>query len=480
MVKLNEATRSASYLKRGSSSNIMLAIICLGVFSVFYPTGSINVNLPIIAADLGVSPSVSVFITITYTVLSGVLTLPFGRLGDRIGYQKVFVLGEVLVVIGYLATGFFGNTLILIILFRCILAVGSAMVQSVTQAMLMMAFRGERGKMMGLHSTFVSLTGVVSPVIGGIISDTLGWRASIMFGVPFAAAAFVLGLVYLGEFDCKKTGSDLKGTALMVVLLTSLMLSLNGRTVTGTPMWFVIAMFAVFLVSLVTFVRVENRCEHPLLAIKYLKRRKFALGNVALLLGYTISTGVSSSIPFYLQNIKGTSTTVSSLFLTLFPLLMAILAPYFGARSDKTSPQRYLLIGAIITTVSTLLYTTLSAGTSLWFFAAVRILYGVGSGMIYAPASTIVMGSVPATDGGVASGMISTMRNVAGAIGATIYSMGIQLSTNHYAGTTDADTIYVLSQRNVTLVFAVINFAFILTAFVLYKNRNEKPYEVTA
>ena len=129
---LRESRPGLSCLRRGPSSMVFI-IALIGTFSAFYPNGSMSVLLPTIAKDLSIDTSLIVIITIAYSLLSGVLTLPLGRLGDRIGYQKLFISGQAVLIAGNLFSTFLSLNFPLLVAFRCVLAVGAAMVQAVAE-----------------------------------------------------------------------------------------------------------------------------------------------------------------------------------------------------------------------------------------------------------------------------------------------------------------------------------------------------------
>lgn len=441
----------------------MFAIALIGTFSAFYPHGSLNVLLPVIAKELAIDTSLIVIINIAYSLLSGVLTLPFGRLGDRIGYQKLFLAGQIILIAGNILGALFSANFVLLILFRCILSVGAAMVQSVVQAMLAQAYPSNRGRMMGLYSMSVSYSGSFSPLISGALSDCMGWRLAMSFGVIFSVAALFLGLIFLGQFQCKPTRSDRLGTALLVITLSSLMIALNARTVT-IPTYLMIALLAVFVISLVFFIRTENRAEAPLLDFKLLKNKNFALGFIGCLLGYIASTGSNTALPFFIQDIKLQTATVSSLCTMGFSLVMGTLGPFTGGWCDKKGPYKFMVAAMSIQTVAMIGYTTLSETSPLGMVVACVVLYGLGGGLFYAPITSMVMGSVPPSSGGVASGMMSTARSLGGGIGATIFSLVIGLVKT---GST-ANQVYLNGQRTVMIIMMCLTILNLLIMILLY------------
>ncbi len=413
-------------LKRGPGW-LIFAIGLIGTFSASYPHGCLNVLLPSISLELGVDTSLIVIVNIIYSLISGVLTLPFGRWGDRIGYQKLFLMGQTVLLAASTLSAFLTVDFATLILFRCMLAVGAAMVLSVVQAMLSQAFPGVRGRMMGLYSMSVSYSGAFAPLISGALRDGFNdWRAALAIAPIFNAAALVLGLIFLGKFQNKPSKADRKGQLLLILTLGSLLTALNARTITiPTPV--MIGLIALFAVSLYLFIRVENTAESPLLDFRLLKDKRFTLGFLGCLIGYIVSSACNTALPFFIQNIKGETATVSSLCTIWFSLVMGTFGPFTGGWCDKHGPYKFMLVSMCIQTVAIAGYASLGENSPLWHVVASVALYGVGGGLFYAPVTSMVMGTVPANSGGVASGMLSTSRNVGAGIGATAFSLCVKL-----------------------------------------------------
>lgn len=449
-------------LRRGPGW-LTFVIALAGTFSAFYPHGALNVLLPVIAKELVIDTDLIVVINIFYSLISGVLTLPFGRLGDRIGYQKLFLWGQGVLVAVTALTTVFARDFISLVLFRSALAVGAAMVQSVVQAMLSQAYPGMRGRMMGLYSMAVSYSGAFSPLISGALSVVVGWRLALAFGGVFSILALVLGLLFLGEFVCKPTRSDRLGTALLVITLGTLMVALNARTIT-IPTYLMISLLAVFAVSLFFFIRVENRAEAPLLDFKLLKNKQFALGFVGCLLGYLVSSGTNTALPFFVQDVKFQTATVSSLCTMGFSFMMGTLGPFTGGWCDRKGPFRYMLAAMVIQALAVLGYCTLTENSPLALVIICVVIYGIGGGLFYAPVTSMVMGSVPASSGGVASGMMSTARNLGSGIGITIFSIVVGMTARGDV----AFNNYIVGQRIDMFIMLGLNVLNIVIMAVLY------------
>ena len=457
-------------LKRGPGW-LMFAICLIGTFSASYAHGALNVLLPGIAAELSIQTSLIVIINISVSLVSAVLTLPFGRLGDRIGYQYLFVWGQVVLIGSTLLSGLLSLNFVMLLAFRCLIAVGAAMVQSVVQAMLTQAYPGKRGRMMGLYSMSISYSGACSPLISAAISDGSSWRMSILFGVIFSVIALILGILFLGKFECKPNKADHKGTILLVITLSSLLMALNARTIT-MPIYVIIGLVVVFIIAFILFVKNENKVDAPLLDLKLLKDRQFTLGFVGCLLAYMISTGTNTALPFFIQNIKGETATVSSLCTIWFTVVMGTFGPFTGGWCDKKGPFRFMLPASIIQCAVIAVYSFLNESTPLWLVVACVVCFGIGGGLFYAPITSMVMGSVPPSSGGVASGMLSTSRNLGAAFGATIFSICTGLFNNRTDLTPNQQ--YLSGQRIdmiIMVCIALVNVC--IMAYLFIKNRNK-------
>ena len=416
-----------SCLKRGPGW-VLFIVALIGTFSASYPNGCMGVLMPTIAKELNIGTDLIVLVNIAYSLICGVLTLPFGRLGDRIGYQKMFIAGQIVLLVSDLLCTFLSTNFVLLIVFRSFVGVGSAMVLSVVQAMLAQAFPGMRGRMMGLYSLSVSYSGAFSGLISsGIFAAFDTWRASLLFSAVFNVIAIVLGIVFLGEFLNKPTKGDRVGTVLLMLTLSSLLIALNARTV-SIPVPIMIGLGVVFLVSLYFFIKVENKAEAPLLDFRLLKNKSFTLGFLGCLIGYAVSSGVNGALPFYIQNVKGQTPTINSLCTIGFSLGLGTFGPFTGGWCDKKGPYKFLVAAMLVQCVAIFGYLILGISTPLWVLIAAVIIYGIGGGLYYAPCTSMVMGSVPSNSGGVASGMMSTARNLGGGIGATIFSLCVNLT----------------------------------------------------
>ena len=208
----------------------------------------------------------------------------------------------------------------------------------------------------------------------------------------------------------------------------------------------------------------ENKAEAPLLDFRLLKNKNFTLGFLGCLLAYIVSSGVNTALPFFIQNIKMETATISTLCTMAFPLIMGTFGPFTGGWCDKKGPYKFMLAAMIIQCVAVIGYCTLGPNSPLAMVIICVALYGIGGGLFYAPITSMVMGSVPPHSGGVASGMMSTSRNLGAGIGITVFSLAVGLTANPSMPFDN----YIAGQRIDCIIMAGVNIVNIILMAVLY------------
>ena len=462
--------------RRIASGAFLLAIVGLGTFSTSFANGSTNLALPILREFFNITVSQSTIITISFSLVGAILTLPLGRIGDLIGYKKMYVGGIIASIIGTLLTGLFARTMVMFILFRAIMALGNSMVMSVTQALLQKSFPPEkRGQIMGINSAMLSASGLISPLLGGVILDNFNWMAVYFATVPIAVIILILVLIFMEDFKGIKIKIDYLGALLLIIFLSSLMLVLNGRVLKFNAA-IMIGLGVICLIGLLLFILRERKCSFPLIDLKIFKYKKFALGNIAFFVGYGTSGIVGTSLTYYINYTRGYTSTITSLFVMIHGFMMAIMASFTGTLSDKIGPLKLSIAGAFFQMAGLLGYAYAAKTTSDVFLVIMLFIYGFGSGLFYAPTTSMVMGAIPVEMGGVASGTMSTMRNVGGGIGTTFFSLMVAgYAATHAAQGIGEGESYVIALHAILLIGAASFFiAMCLMIYLLINDTRKK------
>ena len=468
--------------KRIASGAFLLAIVGLGTFSSSFANGSTNLALPILREFFNITVSQSTIITISFSLVGAILTLPLGRIGDLIGYKKMYVGGLIASIVGTILTGLLARSMVVFIAFRAIMALGNSMIMSVTQALLQKSFPPEkRGQIMGINSAMLSASGLISPLLGGVILDNFNWMAVYFATIPIAVIVLILVLIFMEDFKGTKIRIDYGGALLLIVFLSSLMLVLNGRVLKFNAT-LMIALGVICVIGLLLFILRERKCSFPLIDLKIFKYKRFTLGNIAFFIGYATSGIVGTSLTYYINYTRGYTSTITSLFVMIHGFMMAIMASFTGTLSDKIGPLKLSIAGAFFQTAGLLGYALAVPITSSDTFLVIMLfVFGFGSGLFYAPTTSMVMGAIPVEMGGVASGTMSTMRNVGGGIGTTFFSLMIAgYAAAHAAqGIGEAES-YCIALQRVQFISAAAFFIAMCLMIYLYIDDKKKKKSASA
>ena len=403
------------------SHRSVLLVATIASFLTPFMGSSVNVALPVIGSELAANAITLSWITAAFLLTSAMFAVPFGKIADIYGMKKIFTYGiTIFTIASFLAS--LSPSAELLTVFRAIQGFGSAMIFVTGLAIIISVFPPrERGKAIGINVTAVYMGSVMGPVLGGLLTHYLGWRSIFYLMVPLGLLVIVLISWKMKDREwaaCKGEKLDLWGSLLYI--LTLLMVLVGFSEITGLIgklmlIWGVI--------SIISFVVWELRVGNPVLEMKlFFENRMFAFSNLAAFISFTGTFAVVFLLSLYLQYIKGFSPQDAGLILATQTIFMTLIAPIVGRLSDKFESRKLSSIGMAITTMGLLIFSFLTAETSLYVILLSLVFLGIGSGIFSTPNTHAIMGSVERKYYGVASATVSTMR----IIGQTL-SMGMVL-----------------------------------------------------
>ncbi len=412
-----------SELRHEDYNHRWLILLATGLFT-FMSTldGSIvNVALPTISADIGVKMNQAEWVVSIYLMIICACLLLFGKIGDSFGKVMVFKWGTVVFVLGSLLCGIPGSLTILLVA-RVIQAIGASMTMATGTGIITEVFpMSERGKALGLMGSFVSLGSITGPGVGGLILHQLDWSYIFWINVPVGLVTIILGQRYLPK-DRFRSGKRIDVVGFITFALS--IMSFFGGVFIGQEIGFshglTIGLMAVALTSLVAFYRIEKRVEDPLVQFSIFNNKMFTVSLLAVSMVFVTNYFANVILPFYLQNLRGLTSSKAGLIMMIYPLVMVVGAPISGVLSDKVGPLILCLIGLVLLTVSQLSYMLVGAETSLYLFMIIPALMGLGNALFQPPNNTIVMGSVNMQDLGVAGSLNSLARNFGMVVGVSL------------------------------------------------------------
>lgn len=394
----------------GEGHGIVLAVVTLSSFFVPFMSSATNVALPQIARELDLSAPVLPWVNTSFMLASALLLLPLGRLVDLKGRRRLFVRGLALfsVVTGLVA---FAPSAGWLLGLRAVQGAVGALPLAASMPLLVATFPpARRGRAIGINVAGVYTGLSLGPVIGGLLTQGLGWRsifgltAALMLAVPILAALRL-------PADRAPEGRgrfDVLGSLLYGAGLCSLMLGL-GRM----PSTLGAALVVAGLAGFAAFGIWELRCPSPLLDVRLMGRnRVFLFSNLAALVNYCATAAVGFLLALWLQHVKGLEPRQAGLVLVVQPALMALLSGPAGRLSDRIAPRLLASAGMGLTMVGLVLLSTLGAATPMWVVLVALAVLGVAFALFSSPNTNAVMGSVEKRYLGIASATLGTMRGL--------------------------------------------------------------------
>lgn len=414
----------------------VLLITSIGSMMAPLDSTIVSVSLPEIAQDLGMNYAEIIWVPTAYLVTLAVMILVMGRVSDLYGRKRIFIAGFGIFTFGSLlcslATS--GNELVL---FRILQGFGAACFGATSTAIVTETYPSqERGKALGINAMAVYIGLSLGPPLGGVLTDTLGWRSIFWVTVPIGMVVIALAQYKLKTVrpEERKVRFDVPGLFLFATTLVSLLVALTLGEQLGWASFEIIGLFAICVVGFVLFVYVESvKGESALLDPKlFTKNRLFAAANISAFLNYTSFFGVTFMISFYLQRVLGMSVLEAGAVLLIMPVTMAIISPISGRLSDRLGSRALASTGMFIVALALIWLATLEVDSPVWRVEVGLLLIGIGVGIFASPNTSAVMGSVERRKLGIASGTLATMRcsgqatslAIMGAIIATVAGAG--------------------------------------------------------
>lgn len=413
----------------------ILGVIVSQPFMACIDGSIVNVALPTIRENLGITMSSAEWIVSSYLIAISATILIFGRLGDMKSKSKVFLDGILAFTFGSLLCSLSPNIEILVVS-RIIQAIGAAMVMSTNQGIITDVFPpSERGKALGISGSFVALGSILGPALGGGIITYLSWNFIFLINIPIGIIAYIMGRKILPVRKVvTEEKLDVKGAVLFVTSIlfffSALLLSQN----LGFKNIFIIGGFILGVILFGVFLKVESTVQQPMLDLSLFKERTFSINLVAALIIFITTNTINVIQPFYLTDILHFTPGNISLIMLADPLVLLFIAPISGALSDKIGGKKLTLFGLFGIACVIFGMSFLNANTSTISIVLLLCLMGFSSGVFNSPNTSLVMSSVPKSKLGIAGGTNALVRNLGLSLGASLSTTLLYSKMSSVAG----------------------------------------------
>ncbi|GAA3199391.1 MFS transporter [Actinocorallia longicatena] len=427
---------------------VALGAVALGTFMTYLDNNVVNVALPSIQRDLDLSISGLEWIVSSYILVFAGLLMAGGRLADVFGVRNTFLGGLAIFTAASALAGIAGSPELLIGA-RAVQGVGAALLAPAALSAIAALFTepAERAKAIGLWGGTGALALALGPLIGGVLSEHASWGWIFLINVPFGVVTAVLAVRHLPADSGSRRPVDVPGLLASSVGLFALTFGLIEGDGHGWGSALIIGSFAVAAVAAALFVLVELRSADPMIDLRLFRKVSFSGGLLITGLWAFGVFGIYFFLTLYLQNVLGFSPTEAGAAFVPLALVMAVMAAVSDQLVKRIGAAVTVAVGMGLMGLSVGWISTIGADGGYLDLLAPFLVYGMGAGMLI-PLTDVIISGVPASESGIASGMLNVSREVFGLLGVTV--LGAILSARQ----TDQTPAAFLDAYQFTLVVA--------------------------
>jgi MFS family permease len=405
-------------------------VVALGTLVVPFDS-SVNFAFPFITRAFGLPIPAIQWVVIAYTLTYAALMLVFGRVGDMLGYRRIFLAGSLWSAIAFVLCALAPSYAALLAA-RVLQGVGAALVLSCGPALATSLHpETSRTRVLGIYTMVIGIGGALGPLIAGLLVPLIDWPAVFWFRAPLALAAFLLAWWLPADTrPAHREHFDAAGGALLVLAISAMLLALNQLQYLRDNAFGFPAAALVCVLATVGFVVQERRTPRPIIDLRFFRDLDFSLlnaGHAALsLAGFSVLL----LVPFYLSRFGGLTAYATGLLLACSPAGTAVAAPLAARLATHVAPRLLALLGASGMIAGQVLIGTADVTPNIPVLAVAMALQGFGVGLFQVAYFDIVTGSIPRSDRGVAGSLVMMTRTLGTVTGATVLMLLFQTSQN--------------------------------------------------
>jgi len=422
----------------------ILLVLCMSLLVITLDNTILNVALPTLVRDLHATNSQLQWMVDAYTLVFAGLLLTAGSLGDRFGRKGALQVGLTVFAVGSFLSSLATSPAMLIAT-RSLMGVGGAFIMPATLSILTNVFpEEERGRAIGVWAGVSGLGVALGPLLGGILIEHFSWGSIFTVNIPIAAIAVIAGAFLVpSSKDPAAPKLDFVGAGLSIVGLVSLVYGLIEAPTAGWGSGKIMGAFALGVVVLAAFVYWEQRSDHPMLDVSFFTNPRFTAASMSITLVFFALYGFTFLLTQYFQFVLGYSAAETGVRQLPLAAALMVTAPLSARLVERIGTKRVVATGLTVVTGSLLLFLGLNASSSYGLIAVVLVVLAIGMGLVMAPATESVMGSLPLAKAGVGSAVNDTTRQVGGALGVAVIgsvlssvygSRVVSLFASHHTG----------------------------------------------
>jgi EmrB/QacA subfamily drug resistance transporter len=401
---------------------VILTVLCASVFIIVVDGTIVNVALPTFVRELGATTSQLQWIVDAYVLVFAGLLMAAGSIGDRFGRKGTLMVGMAV----FAATSTMAalaSTPTQLIGWRAAMGIGAALIFPATLALLVNVFTDARQRAIAI-SIWAATSGLavaLGPVTGGFLLEHFFWGSVFLVNVPVIAVAMIaIWRVVPTSRDETLHRFDPLGIVLSIAGVTMLVWAVIEAPKHGWTSTTTLVAFALAAVLLTSFIRWERRIDHPMLDVGVFTNMRFTAGSVSVAFAFFALFGFIFMVTQYFQFVRGYGTLEAGVRTVPFAIFTGVAAPLSAKLAQRFGTKAIVATGLTMMAVGFAWTTRNTATSSYWLVVGQMFFMGGGLGLVNAPATEAIMGSLPPAKAGVGSAVNDTARELGGTLGVAI------------------------------------------------------------
>jgi EmrB/QacA subfamily drug resistance transporter len=402
--------------------NLVLAICCMSLLMVSMDATIVNVALPALRRDLGAETAGLQWVIDAYTMVVASLLMLAGSLADRFGRRRTFQLGLV-VFTSASALCSIAPGLHSLIAFRMLQAVGASMLNPVAMSIITNTFiePKARARAIGMWGAVVGISMAIGPLVGGGLTQAIGWRSIFWINLPIGAAAIALAQRFVPESKAPRARRiDPLGQIFVLAGLASITYAVIEGPRRGWDSPLIVGLFVCSAAAIAGILLYEPRRTEPLLDLRFWRSLPFASATVIAVCMFATFSGFLFLNALYLQEVRGMSAFATGLCTLPLAVATSVCSPISGRMIGRFGTRPSLMIAGSAVAISALMLVGLDATTPLSWVISAYVVFGIGFGLVNAPITNTAVSGMPRTQAGVAAAIASTSRQVGASLGVAV------------------------------------------------------------
>lgn len=405
---------------------LIFALVAIAQFMVVLDTAITNVALPSIQHNLHFTSSSLQWVITAYALCFGGFLLLGGRAADLFGRRRMLLAGMIAFTLFSFLIGI-SQTPFQLIALRALQGISAAFMSPAALSIVLTIFRDgpDRGRALGYWTLVATGGAAVGMLLGGVLTEYLGWRWNFFINVPVGIVmSFLISKhVPLHAREEKRTSMDIAGSVLATAALMSIVFGFSQAPEWGWLAAKTLSVFAGAITLLAAFIWNEAHAKHPLMPLSIFKIRNVSGANLIMAPVYAGMMGMFFLTTLYLQGVLHYSPVLTGLSFLPFPLLLGFMSTRIPRLVGRYGYRRFLIIGPLLVAIGALWLSRLHVGSDyISGLLPAFIIMPIGMGMTFMPTIAAATSGVPAHESGLASGLITTSQQMGGALGLAILS----------------------------------------------------------